>query len=128
MKFQPDTAPGINLITRFEPGRIWVGNTPFSASVLLPWAGEVLPWQASRFEDLSAAHFEAMVALQPEVVIFGSGARLRFPPPVWLATLMARRIGVETMDSAAAARTYNVLASEGRSVLVALLVESASVA
>lgn len=124
MKFQPDTAPGVNLITRFEPGRVWVGGTAFKTSLLLPWAGEVLPWQASRFEDLSPAHFERIAALQPEVVIFGSGTRLRFPPPSWLLALMQKRIGLETMDSAAAARTYNVLASEGRSVLAALLIES----
>jgi uncharacterized protein len=124
MKFQPDTAPGINLITRLDPGRVWVGSTPFTTSLLLPWVGAVLPWQASRFEDLGAAHFERIAALQPEVVIFGSGARLRFPPPAWLASLMNQRIGVETMDSAAAARTYNVLASEGRSALLALLLEN----
>jgi uncharacterized protein len=124
MKFQPDTAPGINLITRHDPGRIWVGGTAFTSSLLLPWAGEVLPWQAQRFDELSAAHFEQIAALMPEVVIFGSGARLRFPPPAWLVPLMQKRIGLETMDSAAAARTYNVLASEGRSVLAALLIES----
>ena len=124
MKFQPDTAPGINLITRHEAGRVWVGSTAFNTSLLLPWAGEVLPWQVLRFEELSRVHFERIAALQPEVVIFGSGARLRFPPPAWLVALMEKRIGLETMDTAAAARTYNVLASEGRSVLAALLLES----
>ena len=54
-------------------------------------------------------------------MIFGSGSRLRFPPPVWLRGLIERRIGLETMDTAAACRTYNVLAGEHRRVLAALL-------
>ena len=57
------------------------------------------------------------------LVIFGSGARLRFPKPLLLRPLIDRRIGVETMDTAAACRTYNVLLAEGRSVVAALLFE-----
>ncbi|MDR3003101.1 MAG: MTH938/NDUFAF3 family protein [Acidovorax sp.] len=80
-------------------------------------------WDCSRFEELTAEHF-AQLAEQPvEVVIFGSGAKLRFVPPAWLAPLMAKRIGVETMDTSAACRTFNVLSQEGRPVLAALLVE-----
>ena len=123
MKFQPDTSDGVNVITRHEPGRVWVGGTPFGHSLLLPWSGEVLPWGAAAFDALGATHFERLPALAPEVVIFGSGSRLRFPPPVWLRGLIERRIGLETMDTAAACRTYNVLVSERRAVVAALLVE-----
>jgi uncharacterized protein len=56
-------------------------------------------------------------------VIFGSGVRLRFANPRLLEPLMARRIGVETMDTSAACRTYNVLLAEGRAVVAALLFE-----
>ena len=72
-------------------------------------------------EAVKLASGALMLALAPELVVFGSGARLRFPPPAWLQPLMARRIGVETMDTAAACRTYNVLAAEGRAVVAALL-------
>jgi uncharacterized protein len=121
MKFQPDTLAGVNQITRHEATRVWVGSTVFEHSVLVPWRGAVLPWAADGFEALGAPQFEAVAGLAPEVVIFGSGSRLRFPPPAWLASLYARRIGVETMDTAAACRTYNVLVNEGRSVVAALL-------
>jgi len=126
MKFQPDTPEGVNVITRHEPGRVWIGGTAFDHSVLLPWSGAVVPWQATAFGELGAPHFERLLGLQPEVVIFGSGVRLRFPPPAWLRGLIERRIGVETMDTAAACRTYNVLVSERRAVVAALLVESGS--
>ncbi len=121
MKFQPETATGFNVISRQEPGRVWVGTVPFETSVLVPWTGDPLPWGATGAAGLTAAHFERIAALAPEVVIFGSGARIRFLHPSVLRPLIERRIGVETMDTAAACRTYNVLASERRSVVAALL-------
>ena len=122
MKFQPDTLEGVNMIHRHEPGRVWVGGGAFDHSVLVPWVGSVLPWAATRFDDLAAVHFEQVLALGPEVVIFGSGSRLRFVPPQLVHRLIERRIGVESMDPGAACRTYNVLAAEGRSVVAALLI------
>jgi uncharacterized protein len=121
MKFQPDTFAGTNAISRHEPGAVWVNGQRFEGSVLVPWKGEVQVWPASSFEALSAAHFEQVLALKPELVVFGSGARLRFASPALYRALIDARIGVETMDSGAACRTYNVLAAEGRSVVVALL-------
>ncbi len=90
-------------------------------SLLVPRTGEVVPWQRGGFAALTAADFEQIAALSPEVVIFGSGARLRFVRPALLRALIERGIGVETMDTAAACRTYNVLAAERRAVLAALL-------
>ena len=69
-------------------------------------------------------NFESLLAMQPELVIFGSGERLRFAAPALMASLFERRIGVETMDTAAACRTFNVLAGERRRVVAALLVET----
>lgn len=59
-------------------------------------------------------------------MIFGSGEKLRFAPPALTRSLMAARIGMETMDNRAACRTFNVLSAEGRAVLLALLVEDPS--
>lgn len=121
MKFQPDLLAGTNVITRHDPDALWVGNTRFSHSLIVPWQGAVLPWAPARPDELGAEHFEALLALQPELVIFGSGPRLRFVSPALLRALIERRIGVETMDTPAACRTYNVLVSEGRSAVAALL-------
>jgi uncharacterized protein len=123
MKFQPDTPSGVNVISRLEGRRVWVGARPFDGSIVVPWSGDVQPWDAAAFDTLTAGHFERLGALAPEVVIFGSGGRIRFPHPALLRPLIGRRIGVETMDTAAACRTYNVLASEGRAVVAALLIE-----
>ena len=121
MKFQPDQLAGTNVITRHDGQALWVGNTRFDHSLLVPWQGAVLPWTPRRPEDLSAADFEAVLALAPELVIFGSGPRQKFVPAGLMRALIDRRIGVETMDTAAACRTYNVLVAEGRSAVAALL-------
>ena len=124
MKLQADRLEGQNAISRHGPDGVVVNGAEHRASVVVPWRGTVVPWAVESFEDLSEAHFEMLAALGPELVIFGSGARLRFPKPALTRSLMARRIGVETMDTAAACRTYNVLLAEGRSVVAALLFET----
>ncbi|EHR71323.1 hypothetical protein BurJ1DRAFT_2492 [Burkholderiales bacterium JOSHI_001] len=121
LKIQPDRLEGVNTINRLEGGRVWVGATAHEGAVLVPWQGVVLPWAVPGFDSLSPEHFAPVLALKPELVIFGSGARQRFAHPRLVAALIAQRIGVESMDSAAACRTYNVLASEGRQVVAALL-------
>ena len=126
MKFQPDHLAGTNAITRHEPGALWVGNQRFDRSVLVPWRGEMKPWAPSTVDQLSREDFDAVLALKPELVIFGSGPRIRFVSPALLRSLIEGGIGVETMDTAAACRTYNVLVAEGRSAVAALLVEPAA--
>jgi uncharacterized protein len=124
VKLQPDRIQGVNAVTAFAPGLVRINTQPYTTSVVLPWRGDVLAWPCATFEHLSAVHFEQLAALAPELVIFGSGQRLRFAAPSLLRSLIERRIGVETMDTAAACRTYNVLASEGRAVVAALLLET----
>ena len=97
------------------------GNLDVTESVVVPWQGDVLPWRCAGFEQLTAEHFELLALLSPEIVLFGSGGRLRFPAAALLRPLISRRIGFETMDTAAACRTYNVLVGERRSVVAALL-------
>ena len=93
-------------------------------SIVIGSGGDKFSWNCPRFEDLSEGHFTQLLQTRPELVIFGSGAKLRFPPPALLRALMAQRIGVETMDTLAACRTYNILAGEGRRVTAALVIET----
>jgi uncharacterized protein len=121
MKMRADRMEGQNSIARHGPDGVVVNAVTWTESVVVPWTGAVLPWDVAAFEALTAAHFARLVTLAPELVIFGSGTRLRFPAPLLLRPLIEARIGFETMDTAAACRTYNVLLAEGRSVIAALL-------
>jgi uncharacterized protein len=89
--------------------------------VLVPWVGQAQAWDARGVAELTPAHFDALLAFDPEVVIFGSGHKLKFVAPALYRSLIERRIGIETMDSGAACRTYTVLANEGRRVVAAIL-------
>lgn len=109
-------------ITAYGDGWVAVNGERHTRSLVLNGASGLQAWDCLRFEDLQPAHFEALLATEPELVVFGSGARLRFVRPALLQSLIERRIGIETMDTAAACRTYNILAGEGRRVTAALLI------
>lgn len=123
LKFQPDTLGGVNTIARHDASRIVVGDRPHVHSIVVPWVGEVQPWRPRHIADLQAADIEPLVRLAPELVILGTGSRLRFPAAQLLRALIEHRIGFESMDTAAACRTYNVLVTERRSVVAALILE-----
>ena len=126
MKLQPDRLD-VQAILGYGPGWVGLGSNgvaeKIERSVVIGSRGEKFDWNCAHFEDLTEGHFTVLAATQPELVIFGSGARLRFPPPAFMRALMQRRIGIETMDTLAACRTYNILAGEGRQVIAALLIE-----
>ena len=121
MKLQPDQSDA-QTISAYGPGWVGVGGEKITHNVVLGSRGERFAWAGS-FEELGEEHFALLAQLQVEVVIFGSGPRIRFPKPAWVAPLARRRIGIETMDTPAACRTYNILAQEGREVAVALLLD-----
>ncbi len=125
MKLQPDKSNGLT-INAHGPGWIEVNGQRHAQSLIvssLPDARPI-PWRPGSYEDLGALDFDSQLFKGCELVIFGSGRRLRFVNPQWLQSFMTQGIGVETMDTAAACRTYNILASEGRKVITALLIDS----
>lgn len=79
-------------------------------------------WPARSIEALTVADLEPLLALAPEVVLLGCGAVQAFPAPQLQAACLSRGIGLEAMTNAAAARTFNVLAGEGRRVVAGFLI------
>ncbi len=77
------------------------------------------PWQDA--STLPPEALDPLLALQPELIVLGTGAAQAFPPPATLAAALGRGVGLEAMTNAAAARTYSVLAGEGRRVVAAFL-------
>ena len=127
MKLQPDRLE-VQSILGYGAGWVGLGHNgvaeKIERSIVIGSGGEKFDWLCSRFEDLTEEHFSQLANTQPELVIFGSGTRLRFAAPGFMRGLMQKRIGIETMDTLAACRTYNVLAGEGRRVIAALLIET----
>jgi len=124
MKLHADRAEGVNIINAYTRETVSINGQAYSGSMLVPPTGAPVAWPAASLADLTEAHFEQIAAMQPELVVFGSGASLRFAPPALMQSLMQARIGVETMDTPAACRTYNILVGEGRKVVAALLLSA----
>lgn len=123
MKLQPDRFDTL-AVQAHGPGWVVVSGRRYEHSVAFSSGGQIEPWPSSQRAELTQAHFARLLLWQPEVVVFGSGLRLRFAHPSLLRPLIEAGIGVETMDTQAAARTYNILAGEGRRVVAGLLIES----
>jgi uncharacterized protein len=111
--------PG-NIISGYGDDYVLVNGKRHSASLLLT-VDALVAWEATTFDALTQAHFEAIAALAPELVLLGTGRRLRFPAAELSAPLVQAGIGLEVMDLRAACRTYNVLVAENRRVAAALL-------
>jgi len=109
-----------NLISGYGDDHVLVNGERHAGSLLVT-ADKLVPWAAASFEALALAHFETLVALGPDLVLLGTGARLRFPAAALTAPLVRAGIGLEVMDLRAACRTYNVLRAEERRVAAALL-------
>ena len=126
MKLQPDRLD-VQSIVAYGAGWVGLGTQGVAEkidySVVIGSRGEKFAWHCSDIEQLTENHFCLLADLKPELIIFGSGARLKFAPPQLLRSLMNARIGIETMDTLAACRTYNILAAEGRHVVAALLIQ-----
>jgi uncharacterized protein len=104
-----------------EPEAITVGDRRLARSFLLSAEQLVESWPVTSIETLDSEAVAAILALAPEVVILGTGVRQIFPPQRLLAEFLGRGVGIESMDNRAAARTYNVLVSEGRRAVVAFI-------
>jgi len=104
-----------------DAGSVVIIDRAYAKSLALSATRVIEDLGARRVEDLDGSVIEQVLTLEPEVVLLGTGAQIVFPPPAVLAEFLKRRIGLEAMDNAAAARTFNVLVGEGRQAVALFL-------
>jgi uncharacterized protein len=121
MKLHASGPTSLNTVTAYGAGYLEINAERHSQALLVVPEAPVEPWPVAGFDELAAEHFDRILELRPDVVLLGTGARQRFPHPRLVAKLSAAGIGVEAMDSGAACRTYNILMTEGRRVVLAVL-------
>jgi uncharacterized protein len=102
-----------------------VVDRELTASFLLAPDQLIETWPVADARMLAPTHADPILGLQPELVLLGSGERQVFPPAAFLATFLSQGIGIEVMDNAAAARTYDLLAGEGRRVVAGFILPGA---
>lgn len=120
LNFEPPTHL---FVRRVADDVVVVGERSVRSSFLLTPETLVESWGVTSMEALEHGGIEPILALQPELVLLGSGRRQRFPPAAVQAAFLKLGIGIETMDNAAAARTFNLVAGEGRHVVAAFMIE-----
>ena len=108
-------------VRKADANSVTVIDRVYTRSLVLDTERVIEDFPPRRVEDLDAPAIEKILSLEPEVVLLGTGARITFPPAAVLAEFLKRRIGLEAMDNAAAARTFNVLISEGRRAVAVFL-------
>lgn len=93
----------------------------YEALLLTPERAEA--WQAPALAELTVEHLAPLLALDPtpEFLLLGTGAAMAFPPRELVAALDAQGMGVEAMDSRAAARTWGMLRTEERWIAAAIM-------
>jgi uncharacterized protein len=124
MKFQPDASSKV-FINGYGPDWVVVSGEKHVGSAMVCSETGLQAWNCQDASQLSEADFERLAQMNVEIVLYGSGERLVFPPHSLIKPLIKKGIGLETMDTAAACRTFNVLAGEGRKVAAALLFPAA---
>ena len=100
-----------------------MGTEEVRDNVVLTRDDVVRGWAPGGFDALAEGDYADLLRHQPEIVILGTGATQRFPHPRLLRSLHEARVGVETMATAAACRTFNILSGEGRRAIAALIVK-----
>jgi uncharacterized protein len=122
MRFAQDSTSGINVIRAYGNGELRVNENLYRGAVILSAATVIADANVHNLDDLIALGVERALALEPELVLLGTGARQIFPAASYGAQFLRAGIGFEVMDTSAACRTFNVLVSEQRRVAAMLLV------
>ena len=120
MRFSLESSTHVNTVRAYSPQALRIGETVVRASCILTAERLISEWEPARFEALEAHHLEAIFALEPQVVLIGTGTQQRFAPAPIRAAFGARGVGLEVMDLGAACRTFNILVQEDRRVAAAL--------
>jgi uncharacterized protein len=121
MKLTDESRTAANMVRSYEPGELWIGEASYTRSCVIAAQTIVTDWPPQTIDELAPEHLDTVLALQPDVVILGTGPRQHFPSAALMSKVLARGIGFEVMDTAAACRTFNILLAEDRRAVAALM-------
>ena len=112
--------PGTLTIKRVNADGIQIGDELYESAIAVSPEDMLGDWPQKPIDDLVAEDFDSLLENNPEIVILGTGATNAFPPRELMFAFARKGVGLEVMDTTAAARTFNVLATEGRKVIAVL--------
>jgi uncharacterized protein len=120
-RFERDAPAAGPLVQGFAGSALKVDGRLYEGVLLSPeWAAQ---WTAPDLAKLEVDDLQRLLGFEPapEFLILGTGAKMAFAPPGLVRALEKRGIGIEAMDSRAAARTWGMLRGEGRWIVAAIM-------
>jgi len=121
MKLSIDYNSAKYTINGYENGQISINNEPHTCNLIITPEKLLVDWEPGEVAQITMAHVQGLIDLNPEIIILGTGSKLTFPDTALLAMAMQLGIGFEVMDTGSACRTFNVLSAEDRNVVAALM-------
>ncbi len=121
LKLQYDST--INYFQSYSNNAITIKDVEYQRSLILTPEAIIADWEPIHIDLLCGDNIQTIVDLKPEVILIGTGKLLKFPKPKLYAEIASKNIGIEFMDTHAACRTYNILATESRKVAAGLILE-----
>jgi uncharacterized protein len=109
-------------IRGYGPGEVRINERIYTHSVIVS-RNRLTDWTPPPIAEWTPEDLDALLELDPEILLLGTGARLHMLGTPFLAHALRHGVGLEVMDTGAACRTYNVLVSEGRRVVAGLIIE-----
>jgi uncharacterized protein len=123
MELQLENDPLGHRVCSFVDNTVEIGGMRYTTSLIVAPEKVICDWPPQHFGGLTIDDIGAILALEPELILVGTGNALRFPDASILRGVIRAGIGIDFMDSRAVCRTYNVLAAEGRHVAAGIIVE-----
>ena len=123
MKFAEDHNSANYKISGYDTQSIGINGLPHTKSLVISPMELLQDWEPSKYSELNEQHLDDIFAMQPEIIILGTGLKQIFPPAEILRRLAKEQIGFEIMDTQAACRTFNILMAEDRTVVAGMFLE-----
>lgn len=123
MRFTLESGTQVNTVRAYSPTELRVGDSQVCRSCIVTADRLITDWPPRTFEALATQHLQNLFALEPRIVLLGTGLRQRFPGAAIREMFAERAIALEVMDLGAACRTFNILVREDRPVAAALFFE-----
>ncbi len=121
MKFAEHKDPSLNIVRKITPDAIWVNDQALSESFFMTQHHLHPQWDITSIEALNTKHLDTLLALRPTLIILGTGSQQIFPSAELSAYVLQKGVGLEIMHNDAACRTWNVLTTEERAVVLAII-------
>lgn len=118
--FSQDPNQSAFTINRYHSGEVIVNNTAHQKNLVI-FKDSLEDWPVTSLEQLDTDALQILLDKKPELIVIGTGEKHLFPSRELVTQAGLAGVGLEFMSSEQACRTYNLLASDGREALLALI-------